>query len=123
MTDDAPLAGFMYNAYGGTEPEGFPGTLDRWHFHTSVCIVYTPDCIRTPFGADLTGVTDEMCEAEGGTMLDFTGYMVHVWTVPGYESPLGTFSDLNPAITCEDGTYYTIPIAEAGTAPTMCRDA
>jgi hypothetical protein len=123
ITRDAPLAGFMYMAYQETEPEGFPGTLDTWHYHTTVCIVNTPDGIRTPFGADLSGVTEEMCAAEGGSFIDFTGYMVHVWTVPGYESELGTFSDLNPKITCEDGTYYTIPIREAGTAPTVCKDA
>jgi hypothetical protein len=118
--DDAPLAGFMYMAFQDTEPEGFAGDLDRWHFHTSVCIVSTADGIETPFGADLTGVTQAMCEAKGGSLLDFTGYMVHVWTVPGYESELGTFSDLNPKITCPDGTYHRIPTAEIGDADTTC---
>jgi hypothetical protein len=123
ITRDAPLAGFMYNVYAEEAPEGFPGPLDKWHYHTTVCIVNTPDGIRTPFGADLSGVTEEMCAAEGGTFIDFTGYMVHVWTVPGYESELGTFSDLNPQIKCADGTYYTIPIAEVGNAESTCRDA
>ncbi len=123
ITDDAPLAGFMYMIYQETEPEGFVGPLDRWHYHTQVCIAYTPDGIRTPFGADLTGVTDEMCAAEGGTLIDFTGYMVHVWTVPGYESEMGTFSDLNPKITCPDGTYYTIPTEEIGGAASTCKNA
>jgi hypothetical protein len=120
---DSALAGFMYMAYQETEPEGFVGDLDRWHYHTAVCIVMGPNGIETPFGADLTGVTDAMCEAEGGRMIDFTGYMVHVWTVPGYESELGTFSDLNPAITCPDGTYYTIPTDEIGDAGTTCLNA
>jgi hypothetical protein len=110
-------------AFQSTEPEGFAGDLDRWHFHTSVCIVYTEDGIETPFGADLTGVTSQMCAAKGGTLIDFTGYMVHVWTVPGYESELGTFSDLNPRITCPDGTYHRIPIAEVGDADSTCRDS
>ena len=121
--DDARLAGFMYMAYQETEPEGFAGSLDRWHYHTAVCIVSTPTGIETPFGADLTGVTEEMCEDEGGQLLDFTGYMVHVWTVPGYESELGTFSDLNPRITCPDGTYHAIPIAEIGGADSTCTNA
>jgi hypothetical protein len=120
---DAALAGFMYMAYQETEPEGFVGDLDRWHYHTAVCIVMGPNGIETPFGADLTGVTDAMCEAEGGRMLDFTGYMVHVWTVPGYESELGVFSDLNPAITCPDGTYHVIPTEEIGDAGTTCLNA
>ena len=117
---DARLAGFMYMAYQDTEPEGFVGDLDRWHYHTAVCVVFTSDGIDTPFGADLTGVTPEMCQAEGGALLDFTGYMVHVWTVPGYESELGVFSDLNPALTCPDGTYHRIPTAEIGDADTTC---
>jgi hypothetical protein len=118
--DDAPLAGFMYMAFQETEPEGFAGDLDGWHFHTAVCLVSTPSGIETPFGADLTGVTRAMCEERGGSLLDFTGYMVHVWTVPGYESSLGTFSDLNPKITCPDGTYHRIPTAEIGDADTTC---
>ncbi|HEX7134729.1 MAG TPA: hypothetical protein VF228_19295 [Iamia sp.] len=123
VEDDARLAGFMYMALQDEPPEGFVGDLDTWHYHTAVCIVVTPDGIDTPFGADLSGVTKEMCEAEGGSLLDFTGYMVHLWTVPGYESPEGLFSDLNPAITCPDGTYYTIPIREIGAADSTCRNA
>jgi hypothetical protein len=122
VEDDARLAGFMYMALQDEAPEGFVGDLDTWHYHTAVCIVVTPDGIDTPFGADLSGVTKEMCEAEGGTLLDFTGYMVHLWTVPGYESPEGLFSDLNPEITCPDGTYYTIPIREIGDADSTCRN-
>jgi hypothetical protein len=109
-------------AFQDTAPEGFVGDLDQWHFHTNTCIVQTPQGIDTPFGADLNGVTEEMCAAEGGTLLDFTGYMVHVWTVPGYESPEGLFSDLNPAITCPDGTYYTIDIAQTGSRDSVCRN-
>lgn len=120
---DAPLAGFMYLRYQETAPEGFAGPLDTWHYHETVCIVTTPDGIDTPFGADLTGVTDQMCTDAGGTMLDFTGYMVHVWTVPGWESTDGTFSDLNRAITCPDGTYYTVPIAEVGGRNSICKNA
>ncbi len=121
IDDDAPLAGFMYMAYQETEPEGFIGDLDRWHYHTAVCVVFGDDgVIDTPFGADLTGVTEEMCAAEGGSLMDFTGYMVHVWTVPGYESSEGVFSDLNPGLTCPDGTYHRIPIDEIGDAKTTC---
>lgn len=119
--DDAPLAGFMYMAYQDDPPDGFVGDLDMWHSHSAVCIVSTPEGIETPFGADLDGITREMCEAEGGSLLDFTGYMVHVWTVPGYESPEGVFSDLNPELTCPDGTYYKIETRDIGSADTTCR--
>ena len=121
IDDDAPLAGFMYMAYQEEPPEGFVGELDQWHSHSAVCIVATPDGIETPFGADLDGITQEMCEAEGGSLIDFTGYMVHVWTVPGYESPEGVFSDLNPKLTCPDGTYYKIDTRDIGSADTTCR--
>ena len=120
IEEHSRLAGFMYMSYQADPPEGFVGDLDQWHFHTATCIVVTPDGIDTPFGADLTGITREMCEAEGGTLIDFTGYMVHVWTVPGYESPEGLFSDLNPRITCPDGTYYTIETRDIGGADTTC---
>ena len=35
--------------------------------------------------------------------------MVHVWTIPGYESIRGVFSDVNPVIACTDGNYFTFP--------------
>jgi len=124
LTPDAKLAGFMYLAYGTTaEPEGFAGANDHWHYHEHVCIATAPDgSISTPFGADLDGVTEGMCTEAGGSWLDYTGYMVHVWNVPGYESPDGMFTELNPAITCADGTYHRIDIGQLGDRDTTCRD-
>ena len=120
---DAPLAGFMYMAYGrDSEPEGFAGPNDHWHYHEKVCIVMGDDGnIDTPFGADLEGVTEDMCTDVGGSFIDFTGYMVHVWNVPGYESPDGMFTELNPRVTCPDGTYHRIPTEELGNKDTVCR--
>jgi hypothetical protein len=121
---DAPLAGFMYLAYGTEgEPAGFAGPNDHWHYHEKVCIVFGADgTIDTPFGADLPGVTEEMCSDVGGAFIAFTGYMVHVWNVPGYESPDGMFTELNPRITCPDGTYYRIPIDDLGSKDSVCRN-
>jgi hypothetical protein len=118
----AKLAGFMYLAYGGGEPKGFAGPNDHWHFHEKVCIKMGPNGIDTPFGADLPGVTEKMCTDVGGTFMANTGYMVHVWNVPGYESPDGMFTELNPKITCPDGTYYRIPLEDLGTKDTVCRN-
>jgi hypothetical protein len=119
---DAPLAGFMYLAYGTeTEPTGFAGPNDHWHYHESVCIREGADgAIETPFGADLEGVTEAMCTDAGGAFIENTGYMVHVWNVPGYESPDGMFTELNPRITCPDGGYETIETAEIGSRDTTC---
>jgi hypothetical protein len=122
ITPEAPLAGFMFYAYGQTgEPEGFVGPNDHWHYHTNTCIVTKPDgTIDTPLGADRE-VTKADCDRYGGMLIANTGYMLHVWNVPGYESPDGLFSELNPKITCPDGGYETIPIEELGTKLTMCR--
>jgi len=46
-----------------------------------------------------------------------------VWTVPGYESSKGVFNEVNPALDCADGTYYTKPIEELGTSLSLCADA
>jgi hypothetical protein len=121
---DAPLAGFMYLSYGTEgEPAGFAGPNDHWHYHESVCIVVRADgTIDTPFGADLPGVTEEMCADEGGAFMPVTVYMVHVWNVPGYESPDGMFTELNPRITCPDGSYYRIPLEDLGTKDSVCRN-
>jgi hypothetical protein len=118
----APIAGFMYQTYtpDGVEPEGFAGPNDHWHYHTNVCIVMGPDGIETPLGADRSA-TQEQCSEFGGMLIPRTGYMVHVWTVPGYESERGIFSEVNPAITCPDGTYFTRPGEEIGAALTTCR--
>ncbi len=126
LEPDAQLAGFMYLAYGAEgEPEGFAGPNDHWHYHEHVCIVADPadGSIDTPFGADLEGVTEAMCTAEGGSWIAATGYMVHLWNVPGYESPDGMFTELNPAITCPDGTYHTIPTEELGGKNSTCLDS
>ena len=48
--------------------------------------------------------------------------MVHVWPVPGYESEQGLFSNLNPKLTCPNGTYYIVPSEELGTRSNACRD-
>ena len=125
LDPDAKLAGFMYLAYGtSSEPTGFAGPNDHWHYHEHVCIATGPDGkLSTPFGADLDGVTEQMCTDVGGAWIDNTGYMVHVWNVPGYESPDGVFTELNPRITCPDGTYHRIDIGDLGDRATTCRSA
>jgi hypothetical protein len=119
---DSKLAGYMYQGFGlESEPEGFAGSNDHWHYHTNVCVVFNADgTIDAPLGADTGNVPQEVCDLYGGRLLDNTGYMVHVWTVPGYENPRGVFAELNPALTCPDGTYYQIPITFIGNRTTTC---
>ena len=120
---DAPLAGFMYMSYAGGEraPEGFVGPNDHWHYHTNTCIVVGPNGIEAPLGADAENVTQKMCDKYGGNLIQNTGYMVHVWSVPGYESPNGVFSELNPKLPCADGTFFTVPLTKLGTRTSACR--
>ena len=120
LEPDAPIAGFMYLSYVQGEPEGFAGPNDHWHFHTNVCVVFGPDAIQAPLGADRSA-TQAQCDRFGGTLIPETGYMVHMWSVPGYENPDGLFAEITPAITCPDGTYFTIPEEEWGMTRTTCR--
>jgi hypothetical protein len=121
LEPDSPLAGFMYMALGSEDaPEGFIGPNDHWHYHTNTCVVMKDGNIEAPLGADAE-VTQAQCAKYGGDLIENTGHMVHVWTVPGYESPRGVFSNINPKLTCPDGTYNMVTIDELGWSPTMCK--
>ena len=121
---DARLAGFMYVAVNqGTEPQGFAGPNDHWHYHENVCLVDRPEGgFDTPFVAD-QDVTEEMCTTIGGRFAPLIQHMVHVWVVPDYESSEGLFSDINPALDCPDGTYYQVSWREMGTRDSACLNA
>jgi hypothetical protein len=125
ITPESKLAGFMYLKFSlDTEnpPEGFAGPNDHWHFHTNVCMVRRPGGgIDAPLGADTTA-TKELCDKYGGNLVANTGYMVHVWPVPGYESPQGLFSNTNSKIACPNGTYYIVPMDEVGNRSNVCKD-
>ena len=109
-TDDAPLAGFMYYSTSPVEPEGFAGPNDHWHTHGALCLnMGGEDGIEVLHPVEKTA---ESCQAIDGVFIEQTTFMVHVWTIPGYESNRGVFSDINPAIACPDGTYYTVPEAD-----------
>jgi hypothetical protein len=71
-----------------------------------VCIRYGADGIEVPFPAD-ADVTAAQCTGEKGNLLKVTGWMVHAWVVPSWESPQGVFSHDNPDVRCADGTYDT----------------
>jgi hypothetical protein len=49
-------------------------------------------------------VTLEQCNAQHGTFMRQTAWMVHAWVVPGWESPRGVFSHENTNVRCADGT-------------------
>jgi hypothetical protein len=100
------VIGLMYYAMGAQAPEGFAGPNDHWHRHSSVCTKFTSAGIDVPFPAD-ADVTKAQCTQVGGFFMAITGWMVHAWVVPGWESPEGVFSHENPNVRCADGTYNT----------------
>src|SRR6266511_4210524 len=100
------VVGLMYYGMGDSPPEGFAGPNDHWHRHSSVCIKNGPSGLEVPFPAD-ADVTEAQCAAVQGNFLKITGWMVHAWVVPSWESPQGVFSHDNPDVRCADGTYKT----------------
>jgi hypothetical protein len=119
---DSRIAGLFYMT-GVTNPQGFAGPNDTWHVHHDICIKTGANgVIDAPLGAD-HDATPAQCDAVGGNLLQQTQNLVHVWAVPGYESPEGVFSHLTTAVTCADGTYDTIAdVTKVGSATTMCKD-
>ncbi len=102
------IVGVMYYSWQATPPDAFVGTNDVWHKHTSVCFKLNPDgSIDIPFPVDRDNISREDCEGAGGSFLDTTAWMLHVWAAPGHESSAGVFSHLNPNLNCYDGTWNT----------------
>ncbi len=100
------IVGLMYYGMGAQAPEGFAGPNDHWHRHSNICIKPTSNGIDVPFPADAE-ITKAQCTGVGGLFMSITGYMVHAWVVPGWESPDGVFSHENSNLRCADGTFNT----------------
>jgi hypothetical protein len=97
------IVGLMYYAMTPNAPDGFAGPNDHWHRHKGVCVRYSGSGIQVPLPAD-ADVTPAQCQAVSGSFMAVTGWMVHAWVVPGWESPVGVFSHSNPNVRCADGT-------------------
>lgn len=106
ISPTSQVIGLMYYGMGETAPEGFAGPNDHWHRHSNVCVKFGSGGIEVPFPAD-ADVTEAQCQDVQGSFMKITGYMVHAWVVPSWESPLGVFSHDNPDVRCADGTYET----------------
>lgn len=119
---DSELVGYMYYSISAVEPVGFVGTNDVWHSHTNICLKNGPDGVDAPFGADLQA-TPEQCAQVGGYMLKQTQWMIHVWTVPGWDNLSGgVFQEENNKLACSDGTYYVLPADQWADNPVdICR--
>ena len=124
VSPDSRVAGFMYYSTSKTAPSGFAGPNDHWHFHTSLCLKYGPGgAIDLPYGFDVK-IPKAQCDTLGGTLLQQSQWMVHVWSVPGWESGQGLFGEVNPALACPDGSYYQLPMSKWLDHPdNVCRSA
>lgn len=106
------VAGFMFYSTAAKEPVGFAGGNDVWHFHENICLKFGNGAIDVPYGLDHSA-TPEQCARAGGSILPISQWMSHVWSVPGWEvraADGGVFAEVNPALTCADGTYYMMPL-------------
>lgn len=120
---DAKLAGLMFNVNTTVEPVGFVGTNDVWHDHAGLCIVFTDRGITTALSDEKDpAVKAAKCPQAGGRFVEQTGWMMHVWTVPGYDDvPGGVFAESNPLLACSDGTYVIVPASKRMTPDNSCR--
>lgn len=105
---DSQVVGLMYYAVSDKEPVGFAGTNDKWHTHTGVCFSLG-EKIEVFFKFPVEDTTEEECLThQGAQFMDLTGWMLHVWVVPGWENPIGVFNDFHINLRCPDGTVDNI---------------
>ena len=89
----SPLVGLSYVVLAPEAPEGFVGPNDVWHNHPGLCMV-------GGLVIGLDGTPEDLCESVGGSINEELAdlWMMHLWQVPGWESPWGLFSGENPSI-------------------------
>src|SRR4051794_34549 len=120
---DSKLSGLMYSVNTAIEPVGFVGTNDVWHDHEGLCIIQSAAGITTALSDETDmAVKERKCPTVGGRYIKQSGWMMHVWTAPGYDNPQGVFAEENPLLACSDGTYYISTAADRESHPdNSCR--
>lgn len=94
---DAPVVGMLYLTRARRVPEGFVGGADQWHEHLKVCIKGSGDDIEI-LSVDAGEFAPRRCREQGGVFFGQSGWMLHVWPVPGHIPPEGPFSDDNSTV-------------------------
>jgi len=93
----SPVVGVMYGRID------FAGANERFHYHDDVCVgPVQPDGDAKTI-SESEGMSAARCTALGGQYIAHAGPLMHVWAVPGWESPVGVFSHDNPLVVCTDG--------------------
>ncbi len=102
-SETSEVVGVMYYSLAKDAPSGFAGPNDVWHQHSGACLVHNADgTVDSPLAVD-QDTTPAMCDEVGGEFLNTTGWMLHVWAVPGYDAPDGVFAHDNTLVRCADG--------------------
>ena len=80
-----------------------------------VCIVYAADGDRRPVRRRPRRLTEECATSTAAAASTTPATWSTSGPCPATSRPQGIFSDVNPKITCPDGTYYMVPPEEIGT--------
>ena len=108
-SETSEVVGVMYYSLAKDAPEGFAGPNDVWHQHSGACLVHNADgTVDSPLAVD-QDTTKAMCDQVGGEWMNTTGWMLHVWAVPGYDAPDGVFAHDNTLVRCADGRQTIEP--------------
>jgi hypothetical protein len=109
-SETSEVVGVMYYSLAKNAPEGFAGPNDVWHQHSGACLVHNADgTVDSPLAVD-QDTTKAMCDEVGGEWMNTTGWMLHVWAVPGYDAPDGVFAHDNTLVRCADGRQTIEPL-------------
>jgi hypothetical protein len=96
-SDDAPAVGLLDDVVGSHPPLGFTGSDDEWHLHPGECLVDdgSGGTIAVPLDPVVTG---DDCDLVDGERTARVHWMLRVWSVPGWDSPLGVFAHDHPGL-------------------------
>jgi hypothetical protein len=95
--DGAPVVGLLYDVVGSHPPSGFAGGDDEWHLHPGECLVEdgSGGTLAVPLDPVVTGGD---CDLVDGELTGRVHWMLRVWSVPGWDSPLGVFAHDHPGL-------------------------
>jgi hypothetical protein len=93
---DSKIVGLSYLVYHkGGAPEGFTGPNDRWHQHN----LNGGLCMKGGIVIGSESMSVKQCTAAGGGKVALNDiWMLHDWTVPGFECTWGVFAGECPEL-------------------------
>jgi hypothetical protein len=107
-TPDAKIVGLSYLVFHpGGAPDGFTGPNDRWHQHNFNGGL----CLKGGVVIGAESMSPKQCTAAGGAKVALDDiWMLHDWTVPGFECSWGVFAGECPELGGRvGGTAWDLP--------------